>query len=374
MDAAGDRKVSAPPASAASITTSTTSAIGAAAVDAVPTPLLRGLGAKHDVLSLIINSVENFQIVPKRQSPLDAADAEVAPAAGRPPPAAMSSTTVRSAAAHGPRVVQSAASAASAAATATPTTTVTKPKRARQIPAGVVPIRDIDDEMLGALNAADDGAVAATSTATATAGGGVATSQENNNRYANVLANNGGAIADGLENEADANVANEEGAVSAARPAGGVDAVAAGGDVDNGAHEVMDTNVFLVDGHSVGHKDHMQLVLEDRKLGDGAGGGVRAGAETNNAAEDDDGNAVGAAGRNDKDENEEDNAILGGRQQQPVQAGRRDAAAAANGGARKMPSDAKLLHEIAADGGKVAGYQDDAHLEDVLEEEGDDGE
>lgn len=372
MDAAGGATtVTAPPTTASSASTSTTTATsdnGAAA--AVPgaadasasAPLLRGIPSINGASSLIINSVENFQIVPKRQpAPMSAADAvEVAPAAGRPPPASLSSTTVRSEAVHVPHAGQSAATAATTKTTTT--TAVTKPKRARQIPDGVVPIRDMDDQLMGGDNAAD-GSATATTPATATAGGaGVSTSKENNNRYANVLANNGGgSIADGLLDEADdANTANEEMAASAAaRPAGG--------DVDNGAHEVMDT--FLVDGHSVGHKDHMQLVLEDRKLGVGA-------AElNNNAAEDEDGNNAGTDGRSMamKEENEEDNAILGGRagrQQQQQQ--QREAKGA--GAVRKMPSDAKLLHEIAADSGKVAGYQDEAHLEDVLEEEGDDGE
>lgn len=167
---------------------------------------------------------------------------------------------------------------------------------------------------------------------------------QTNNRYANVVD----------EAKAPDVPAEEEPKAIGGDAVGDLPAVS---EVDNGAREVLDNNEFLVDGH----KDHLQAVLDDVKLS----------GNNNNAAEVDANGFDGAVQRQrnvdeQDDQNDVDNAILSG-----VGVGNVGGDLIANrvGHNSKLFKDPKLMREIDADDGKVAGYPDDMHMEENNEEE-----
>lgn len=281
--------------------------------------------------NLIINSVENFQIIPKSVQEMKISQSSsTQSSSGKKIPSQGDAAELDNAPLPTAERLSSVASRRNA----------TTKSFVRPVPEGVVAVPPNEMILEERLPAAE-----AKTTPLSDQSG-----DQTNNRYSNVVDE---VQAPGGEEEQPKAVAS-------------VADLPAVSEVDNGAREVMDNNEFLVDGH----KDHLQAVLDDVKLG----------GNNNNAAEVDEDGVQRQRNMDDPNEqNDVDNAILsgvgvgnGGNENGDGLMAQQHRGGAHN---NKLSKDPKLMREIDADDGKVAGYPDDMHMEENNEDEGDgDGE
>lgn len=277
---------------------------------------------------LIINSVENFQIVPKTLMESSSAGVKADSSTTKTSTAAKRSAKSAELENAPLPTAQRLSSVASVSSSTAKPIVIAAPPRPRPLPEGVVPVPP--NEMLSEERRQAEVKTEAPKTKP---------ENQANNRYANVV--------DEVQAQDGAGGGDEQ------KAGDSVADLPAVSEVDNAAHEVMDNNEFLVDGH----KDHLQAVLDDVKL------------SGNNAAEVDANGFDGKRHDEQDDQNEVDNAILSGVGVGNAGAGDLMARRLAHG--NKLANEQKLLHEIDADDGKVAGYPEDIHLEENNEEEED---
>lgn len=196
-----------------------------------------GVGRKHSENGGILNSVENFQIIPKPIIEVNKDVVDEPPKIGderksSTPIISLKSSVFNNGELKMPNAPVPTATPGNKLKTSSTTETnkFLHKTKAKPIPEGVVPIQEMVNFMLKNEDLNEK--------------------ENRNDRYSNVLDEIG------LKKNGDK----------------GVNDVVAN-DVDTGAHEVLDNNDFMVDDHN--HKDHLQEVLEDKML------------NMNNAAEDD---------------------------------------------------------------------------------------
>ncbi|KAJ6635633.1 Golgi integral membrane protein 4 [Pseudolycoriella hygida] len=263
-----------------------------------------GVGSKRHENGGIINSVENFQIIPK---PIIEMNKDVVDIPPKNADERKSSTAINAAKSsvsnNGEMKMPNAPIPTATVGNKLKTSSTTETNKfpvktkTKPIPEGVVPVPEMVNFMLNKNDELND-------------------KESQNDRYSNVM---------------------EEIGLKRSSDKGINDAVV--NEADNGAHEVLDNNDFLVDDRN--HKDHLQEVLEDKNL------------NMNNAAEDDTNNSFDKGLSLGKMNGDADLIV------------HKDS---------KSNQNSKLLNELDADQGKVAEYHDDdLHLEQA-EEEGDDDE
>lgn len=261
---------------------------------------------------VILNSVENFQIIPK-------------PVIINPPQA---SESIPKGSPSQLKVSEQLVDQIKAFSVMLSSTTAAPTKiRPRKVPKGVVPmLPNLTDEQ----SPIDDPDAITVSNAN---------SENKNNRYAGILEDIGGIAGQvlGIRKDLDSNVELSNMAANFHQS-----------DVDNGANEINDE--FQLD-----HKDH--LVDTDVKI------------NGNNAAEED----TNIVNNNNLFDNKAGpvHTYLAKPNLRNVDEldGIGEAHLINGGGGKQLNSNKKLINEIDADQGKVAEYPDDVHLEEQVEEE-----
>lgn len=276
---------------------------------------------KHSVVKtggdVIINSVENFQLVPK---PLIGANVRTSTTTTTPTPRRKTSEASNdklNEAPNAPMPDQSPRATSTTAASRKSNETMGRVRQSKPVPDGVVPIQSSFDEIM--MGNADQ----------------KAETPNENNRYANVVDE---AAGDGNKKKPDSDSMKRK-----------LDELQNFNDKDNGAREVNDDNNDFVVHDSIGHKS-----------GGGGGGGIKNAAEEDmnlydnkfNLAKPNNGEAH--FHRADDDLTIQRGGGAGGSDDE-------DAKALNNG-------NNKLLNEIDGDQGKVV-YPDVLHIEEQLEDE-----
>lgn len=259
---------------------------------------------------VILNSVENFQIIPK-------------PVIINPP---LASESIPKGSPSQPKIIEQPVNQIKAFSEHLSSTTAAPTKlRSRQVPKGVVPmLPSLTDDQ-----SANDDQIAITTAN--------ANSENKNNRYAGILEDIGGIAGQvlGIRKDLDSNVELANMAANFHQS-----------DVDNGANEINDE-------FQLNHKDHLD---SDVKI------------NGNNAAEEDTNN-VNNNNLFDNKAGPVHTYNLAKPNLRNVDDMDGIGEAHLIGGGQQLDGNKKLINEIDADQGKVAEYPDDVHLEEQVEEE-----